>query len=866
MSWATFVCFVGSAVSGSSVPAADRAVRREHRLSRAGRSKRPKALTLAALALVLGTVGALSPWSEPSASAGPRSASSAGSDAVGSASYAAPAGAIYVATWGSDANGGSSSSPVRTLTRALAVVGSSGTIVMRAGSYNEQVAIYQTVTIQNYPGETVWVDGSIAVTGWVQDGSRWRHDGWTTRFDSSPTYTKGAPDSTTPHWQFLSKSAPMAAHPDQVWIDGTQQTQVASLSQVGANTFFLDEGTSRLYLGSDPSGKQVSASNRAQAMNIRAAGVVVRGIGVRRFAPSVWHVGAITFEKPNIAFENVVVTDMATTGISIQSTGAQLRKVTVEWSGMLGIHGRYADNVVMTKVLARRNNSQFFNIAPVSGGVKLGVTRGVVVTDSAFSDNYGPGFWEDMSVYNSVFRGSNFTGNSGDGLFLEISARVVVGDSLFANNRLDGIKVNNTANVKIWNNTFVGNGRPLDLVQDFRRNTNRYDPAVDSRVGWPDPEMPWQLDSVTVSNNVVGLSTAAANCLLCVEDYSSQESGESMKVQANGNVYVRPSTSQPTWLAVWSRGAANPYIFTSLAALRTTTGQESRGREYTTGTSVLSTSGVLSSSVQDVASQIAVGLPSDVGSLIGQPSGSTRLGMWSENGAIAPAPAPAPPVAPPPVAPVTPGPLIAQDFFERSATNGWGPAEVGGNWTVPTQSSRFTVAAGAGQIDLLAGDGFSARLDQVSSTGTDARLAFSLSQAPVGAGHFVSVIGRQVATSGDYRAKIGVAPNGDVSIWLAKYAGGSETVLTSTRTSVNYRVGETLKTRVQVSGTGSTAVRAKVWKAGTTEPSDWMLAANDSTASLQAPGSVGVYAYTAGSATGGKTVLYFDALQVAMAN
>ena len=114
---------------------------------------------------------------------------------------------------------------------ALVVAPSSGTIVLRGGAYNEQVAVYKTVTIQNYPGEEVWLDGSTAVKGWVKDGTRWRHDGWTTRFDHSPTYTKGAPDLTIKDWQFVNTTtAPMAAHPDQLWINGGRQKQAASLS------------------------------------------------------------------------------------------------------------------------------------------------------------------------------------------------------------------------------------------------------------------------------------------------------------------------------------------------------------------------------------------------------------------------------------------------------------------------------------------------------------------------------------------------------------------------------------------------------------------------------------------------------------
>ncbi len=59
-------------------------------------------------------------------------------------------------------------------------------------------------------------------------------------------------------------------------------------------------------------------------MNVRAPTVVVRGIGIRRFAPSVFHMGAVTIEQPGVAFENVVVADSATTGISVQRENVTL--------------------------------------------------------------------------------------------------------------------------------------------------------------------------------------------------------------------------------------------------------------------------------------------------------------------------------------------------------------------------------------------------------------------------------------------------------------------------------------------------------------------------------------------------------------
>ena len=202
----------------------------------------------------------------------------------------------------------------------LATAPTGGTVVVRAGTYRETVTISKTVTLQNYPNEAVWLDGSQAVTGWVADGSTWRKDGWTQRFDHSPTYTQGAADSTTPDWQFVNTSTyPMAAHPDQVFIDGAPQQQVKSKSLVTAGTFYLDESTSKLYVGSNPSGKSVDASTIIKAINVRAANSVVRGIGIRRFSPSVFHIAAVTIEQPGVKFENVVVADSATTGLSVHA-------------------------------------------------------------------------------------------------------------------------------------------------------------------------------------------------------------------------------------------------------------------------------------------------------------------------------------------------------------------------------------------------------------------------------------------------------------------------------------------------------------------------------------------------------------------
>ena len=522
----------------------------------------------------------------------------------------------------------------------------------------------------------------------------------------------------------------MAAHPDQVWIDGARQAQKKSLAEVGAGGFYLDEATSQLYVGSDPTSKEVRASVLQQALSVRAPGVVLRGIGIRRYAPSVWQMAAVVMEKPDAVIENVVVSDMATTGISVLARGADLRKVTVEWAGMLGIHNRYADDITYDRVRSSHNNAEHFNVAPVSGGVKIGQTRGVTVTDSAFVDNFGHGFWTDMSVYDTVVRRSDFNRNAGEGLFLEISARALVVDSMFLGNERSGIKVNNTSNVKIWNNTIVGNGRSLWLAQDGRRNTNPSDPAVDPRVPFPDPEMPWELQDLSVSNNVIGLPEGTTNCVLCVEDYSKKESGEAMRIFTDGNVYNRSSSSSPSWLVIWSRGATSPSVHTTLDSYRAATGREARGREYV-GTAVVSRAGVLSDAVQGRRRRrraAPAGRPGRRGRAGHRRTAPRCVGRRQHCGAAdhhhpasadhhhpasadhQPTPPPTTTTPPPPTTTTPPPPapdaVAARDTFTRTVRSGWGSADLGGAWTIPAGGDQFSTDGGGGRMRLRPGDGY----------------------------------------------------------------------------------------------------------------------------------------------------------------
>ncbi|NHB84225.1 hypothetical protein G7085_05190 [Tessaracoccus sp. HDW20] len=69
---------------------------------------------------------------------------------------------------------------------------------------------------------------------------------------------------------------------------------------------------------------------------------------------------------------------------------------------------------------------------------------------------------------------------------------------------------------------------------------------------------------------------------------------------------------------------------------------------------------------------------------------------------------------------------------------------------------------------------------------------------------------------------------------------------------------------MQVTGTGTTALRLKVWS-GATEPTDWTLTATDTTAALQSAGGIGLGTYLSGSSTNAPIVFSFDNLALSQA-
>lgn len=503
-----------------------------------------------------------------------------GAPTVGSTSYPIPAGSIYVSPGGRNSGTGRETSPYQTVQHAISMASPGETIVLRAGSYHERVTVPAStpVIIESYPNEAAWFDGSTVVSSWTAQGSIWVSQGWTAEFDSSPTFTTGAPESTLPSFNFLDPKFPLAAHPDQVWIDDKPLVQVKDAKAVKSGTFAVDYAQHRLYVGSDPGGREVRASDKTKALAVQAEGTVLRGFGVRRYATPVPGFGAVSIEAAKTSLQDLDIEQNATAGLFLGASDIVVRNVTSSDNGLIGVYANYADRLTISGLSVTGNNVQHFNTAPVAGGMKITRSRDLTIEYSSFSRNRGPGLWFDQSIYDGKVISNTMDGNTWHGMSMEISSAFIVAGNTIVNNGANGIKLNNTDNVQIWNNTVANNGIDLRIAQDLRRGTDPTVPGHDPRHP-QDPAMTWILGNITVSNNVFSGSSISA--LVTVQDYSGEFTAEQLGVAMSGNAYQRVSASEPQSLVLWEQGHNAAKAYASLSSFRTDTGQEKQGVQLT---------------------------------------------------------------------------------------------------------------------------------------------------------------------------------------------------------------------------------------------------------------------------------------------
>jgi parallel beta-helix repeat protein len=111
-----------------------------------------------------------------------------------------------------------------------------------------------------------------------------------------------------------------------------------------------------------------------------------------------------------------------------------------------------------------------------AGGSKFGETENLIVRGNFVHDNNGPGLWTDIDNVGTLYESNVVTGNSGAGIFHEISYSATIRDNLVRGNGFRnrgwlweaGIMVAASQGVEIHGNTLQGNYNGITLIQQDR--------------------------------------------------------------------------------------------------------------------------------------------------------------------------------------------------------------------------------------------------------------------------------------------------------------------------------------------------------------------------------------------------------------
>ena len=205
------------------------------------------------------------------------------------------------------------------------------------------------------------------------------------------------------------------------------------------------------------------------------------------------------------------------------------------------------------------------------------------------------------------------------------------------------------------------------------------------------------------------------------------------------------------------------------------------------------------------------------------------------------------------------GTPFAEDTFTRTVAGGWGTATTGGPWTSVGTASRLSVAGGRGVLTDPVGGTVGAYLGSVVQTSTDLTATLSANRLSTGTS-YATLQGRRVGNDA-YGARVRLGADGSIQLHATREVAGTTTAVAGGAVAgLTFAANDQLLVRTQVEGVSPTTVRVKVWKVGTTEPTDWRATITDSAASLQVGGGVGVTVYHGGTTGNPATAFTWDDL------
>ncbi len=184
--------------------------------------------------------------------------------------------------------------------------------------------------------------------------------------------------------------------------------------------------------------------------------------------------------------------------------------------------------------------------------------------------------------------------------------------------------------------------------------------------------------------------------------------------------------------------------------------------------------------------------------------------------------------------PVRANTLIASDSFNRTVSNGWGTADLGGWWTVVGSPWAWTVSPGAGSVTVGANSEEQAYLSSFTIQNVDIVEKVMLPRCSGSSNCDAYVLGRYAPAYSPTYYRVGVMQGaGRADIFLHAQRSDGTNLGRDLDTGLPAANNAVVWLHVQFQGANPTTLRARVWLDGTTEPSTWLLNTTDNNSAEQ---------------------------------
>ncbi len=277
------------------------------------------------------------------------------------------------------------------------------------------------------------------------------------------------------------------ARPETLFIDDVALWHAGRLQDVVKGSFFFEDGSGRIYLLDDPTGRKVEASALPYAFRGGARDVLIENLVIEKYAPPVQH-AAVGSDKPSpgwVVRANEIRLNYAL-GLNV-GAGSQVLGNSIHDNGQMGA-GCTGRNVLFEQNEIA-SNGMFSGVDPnwEGGGAKCAVTENLVVRRNYLHHNNGYGFWTDIDNIGSLYEQNLVEYNAAGGITHEISYAAVIRNNIFRGNGpvspiwLWGaaILIQNSRDVEVFGNSvdMTGRGNGISLVQQGR-GSGKYGPYV----------------------------------------------------------------------------------------------------------------------------------------------------------------------------------------------------------------------------------------------------------------------------------------------------------------------------------------------------------------------------------------------------